>query len=145
MRRQLRLILLVLFVLTIFCLAGYTLTRKYAHADKGIRYAVFLTNGQIYFGNLTEEGQFLTLENAFYPQSNDFLRSDAAKKKITLQRVGSEVYGPKSTIRINRDQIMYYKELREDSKVNKAIKEYIDEKNASSPTPSPDASVAPIQ
>jgi hypothetical protein len=145
MARNIRSILLVILVLLLFCIAGYVLTRKYGDVNNNDRYAVFLTNGQIYFGNLTDRGDFLTLENAFYPQSNDFLRSDTTKKKITLQRVGTEVHGPNTSLYINRDQVMYYEKLREDSKVNEAIKKYIDERNSGSPTPTPETSLAPTQ
>lgn len=86
--------------------------------------AVFLTNGQAYFGKLTEGEDADTLTDVYYisaaPQSPDGATADS-KNNVSLVKLGSEVHGPTDEMRINRSQIMFTETLREDSQVVKAI------------------------
>jgi hypothetical protein len=136
MRQKFQIVIIV-FLLLAFGILGYVLTVKRSDIKETDQYAVFLTNGQIYFGHLSLHRDFIVLKNVFYPQSNDFLRNDGTKKKITLQRLGNELHGPENTIHINKDQIMYFEKLRDDSKVNEAIKKYVDEGSSTPVSPSP--------
>ena len=143
MRRTYRNILLFIFVLFIFGIAGYFVSTRKSHSQKDERYAVFLTSGQIYFGSLVQDHDIYVLRDVFYPQSNDSLRTDGTKKKITLSHVGDEFYGPQSIVYINRDQIMYYEKLRPESKINEAIQKYLNDKSNGTVSPSPSASPSP--
>ncbi len=87
--------------------------------------AVFLTNGQTYFGNLyLGPGDFAQLRDVFYllqtqVQSQDPQRP--APPQISLQRLGGEIHGPRSDMRISKQQILFYEELRPDSALVAAI------------------------
>lgn len=82
------------------------------------RKAVFLTNGQVYFGYMTEENnQYITLEKIYYLKSVE----TANEGKISLVKLGSEVYGPEDSMKINRDHILYYENMRDNSKIAEAI------------------------
>lgn len=88
------------------------------------RYSVFLTNGQVYFGNLSEVGDTsLVLTNIYYLKSETNLQSGEAidQKKISLVRLGSELHGPESKMTISKNQVLFYEKMRSDSKINKAI------------------------
>lgn len=104
---------------------------KLVTGDKpaGDRYqAVFLDNGQVFFGKLKNtDGSYLTLEKAFYTQKQDLPADATAEQKtatsnnVSLVKVGDEVYGPESTMRIKAEQVLFWQDLKSDSKVAKAI------------------------
>ncbi len=89
---------------------------------------VVLSSGQTYFGKLKNtEGTFLTLENVYYSKADE-LPADATEEQraatasnSTLVKMGSEVYGPENTLKLRADQVIFWQNLREDSKVAKAI------------------------
>lgn len=87
--------------------------------------AVFLSNGQTYFGNLyLGPGDFAQLRDVYYllqtqVQSQDPQRP--AQPQISLQRLGGEIHGPTSDMRISKQQILFYEELRPDSALVAAI------------------------
>ena len=93
--------------------------------------AVTLDNGLIYFGNLKNRtSQYVTLENAYFAKSNqDYVKPEDRKKdqeynqpQYLLTKVGdTEIYGPNSTMKINRDHILVIQDLKPDSQVIKTI------------------------
>ena len=54
--------------------------------------------------------------------------------KPVIKKLGQEVYGPKDVVKVNRLNLRYYTELRDDSQVVKAIS--IFEQAAPRPSPS---------
>jgi len=93
--------------------------------------AVTLDNGLIYFGNLKNKtSQYVTLKNAYFAQQNaEWVKPEDRKKdqeynqpQYLLTKVGdTEVYGPDSTMKINRDHILLIQDLKSDSQVIKTI------------------------
>lgn len=96
--------------------------------------AVFLTNGQVYFGKMSKpNGQYVTLRDIYYLQVNQPLQSgdEAAKAaaaqqqpELSLVKLGNELHGPVDEMQINRDQILFYEDLKTDGKVAEAIEAY---------------------
>lgn len=93
--------------------------------------AVFLSSGQVYFGKLTAvDSQYLKLSGVFYIQS----QQDAASEEdqITTQestgmqliKLGEEVHGPEDTMVINRDQMLFFENLKSDGKVTQLIRQH---------------------
>ncbi len=113
--------------------------------------AVFLSNGQTYFGNLyLGPGDFAQLRDVYYllqtqVQSQDPQRP--AQPQISLQRLGGEIHGPKNDMRITKQQILFYEELRPDSALVAAIVQLKLAPPAPPPartaSPSPSASASP--
>lgn len=100
-----------------------------ATQPRGDRYqAVFLDNGQVFFGKLKNtSGQYLRLEGAYYSKTQD-VPADATEEQkaavannVSLAKVGNEVYGPESTVQIRAEQVLFWQDLKTDSKVAKAI------------------------
>lgn len=97
--------------------------------------AVFLTNGQIYFGDLHPyNDEYLRLTTGYYPQAKvtgdaeDTNKASTANANgIQLIRLGDEVYGPENEIFISKKQILHYENLKPDSKVSQLIEQ--NEKN----------------
>lgn len=105
-------------------------------ADAGIdssKYqAVFLTNGQIYFGDLhAYNDEYLRLTTGYYPQAKTTDAENSEKTTsptanasgIQLIRLGDEVYGPENEIFISKKQILHYENLKPDSKVSQLIQQ----------------------
>lgn len=90
--------------------------------------AVFLDNGQVFFGKLKNtSGQYLRLEGAYYSKKQDIPvdateeQKAAVNNNVSLAKVGNEVYGPESTVQIRSEQVLFWQDLKSDSKVSKAI------------------------
>ena len=108
--------------------------------------AVFLVNGQVYFGKLSfSKNQFITLRDIYYlqlaqsPQPENATKNNGEQPQLSLVKLGDELHGPTDEMKINRDQILFIEKLKENSKVVEAIKRYEKEGPAilstASPTP----------
>jgi hypothetical protein len=92
--------------------------------------AVFLDNGQVYFGKLSSRrSSELVLSDVYYLQfkdeSSDFNQQvDSQNPDLTLIKLGNELHGPSDVMKINRDHVMFVEELAEGSKVVSAIKDH---------------------
>jgi hypothetical protein len=103
--------------------------------------AVFLTNGQVYFGKLSDvSDQYMTLKDIYYlqlvPSDLQGQQQQAANSnqqgQLALRKLGKsgELHGPVDVMRINRDQVLYYQEITEEGAVMKAIRQYQANPNA---------------
>lgn len=104
-------------------------------ADQSKYQAVFLSNGQVYFGKVADVNrQTLVLEDIYYLRvSNELqasLESGAAidqsqnADNFSLIKLGSEIHGPEDKMSINLSQVLFIEDLKDDSKVVEAIGEY---------------------
>jgi hypothetical protein len=116
-------------------------------AETGSWHAVFLTNGQVYFGQLDRpEAQYARLTDVYYLQLQQVQQSpttppafdpnsqegeaqvvDAPQPvppRLTMIKFGTELHGPVDFMEINRDHILFWEELRSDSQVVQAIVNY---------------------
>ncbi len=91
--------------------------------------AVFLSDGQVYFGDITEiEEDTLVLENVFYLQVDQDLQAgeENSQQSLSLAKLGAgELHGPEDKMVINRDQVLFWENLKNDSAVVKAIDSYV--------------------
>ncbi len=88
--------------------------------------AVFLTNNQVYFGKLeNKNSQFPVLTDVFYLQITQNLQPSGQQTQpgtdIKLIQLGGELHGPQNAMVLNRDQIIFYENLKSDSQVVTAI------------------------
>jgi hypothetical protein len=133
--RWLRVVFVVrLFSVTILAIAISGLL--YIGKDKEAKYvdtakyqAVFLTNGQVYFGKVAGiTNDYVNLGNIYYLNSQQ--QPDAAAKTTTQQtnfslvKLGCELHGPADQMVINRDQVSFWENLKSDGKVAKAIQQF---------------------
>lgn len=85
--------------------------------------AVFLTNGQVYFGSMQDTGgPFVQLSNVFYLQQD--AEDAATEQDLALVKLGNELHGPEDTMHINRDHILFIEDLKDNSRVVQAIEGY---------------------
>ena len=90
--------------------------------------AVFLTNNQVYFGKLSGLGSgYPTLRDIYYlrvTQNLQPINPNAPQQQLQLVKLGGELHGPEDAMRINRAQILFVEDLKADSQVVNAIKDY---------------------
>jgi hypothetical protein len=131
-------LVLVIVVLAVF---GFLFRDKLFGAEGAVKgaftdgtyKAVFLTNGQVYFGKLDNAGdQYASLSDIYYlqvsptqgSQNADQAVSQQQQQGLTLVKLGQELHGPVDAMKINRDQILFYEDIKEDGRVMQAIREY---------------------
>lgn len=99
--------------------------------QNGAYQAVFLDNGQVYFGKLSRTGsQYHLLEDVYYiqidPGNQDPDSEEAAGSNVNLVKRGEELHGPQNSMRINRDKILFIEDLRDDSAIIQNIQKLKD-------------------
>lgn len=105
--------------------------------------AVFLSNGQVYFGKVSgETSDPVTVKDVFYLRVQRQVQpateegDQQAQPQVQLIKLGNELHGPQDEMRINRDHILFIEDLKDDGRVAKAIKDFKDRGNQT-PSPSP--------
>jgi len=94
-------------------------------------YAVFLSNGQVYFGKVTEStNEFTLLENIYYLQVSNALQQvppseTEQQPQLTLVKLGNELHGPEDYMKVNNSHIVFVEELKNNGKVVEAINQYV--------------------
>jgi hypothetical protein len=94
--------------------------------------AVFLNNGQVYFGKLDNvNSSYFVLDNVYYLQSpSSSTSTTTASSNYTLEKLGvNELHAPEDQMVINRSQVTFWENLKSSGKVVQAIQQY--EKNPS--------------
>ncbi len=92
--------------------------------------AVFLTNGQEYFGKLSASGGWLKLTDIYYLQTSQPLQatdsgtSPDLNQNIQLVKLGSELHGPQDVMYIGRKEVLFWENIKDDSRVVDAINKY---------------------
>ena len=90
--------------------------------------AVFLSNNQVYFGKLSNlNSNFPTLSDIYYLQVTQVLQPKAPNspaQQVNLVKLGGELHGPEDVMKINKDHILFVEDLKADSQVTNAIKDY---------------------
>lgn len=95
--------------------------------------AVFLTNGQVYFGKISDvNATYLKLTDIYYlqQQADQAAAAKDAKQpaanpssqaKLSLAKLGQELHAPEDAMYINKSQVTFWENLKNDGKVAQAI------------------------
>jgi hypothetical protein len=132
---KLKLIAILVGVLVVLAAAFWWMNQQSNIAgqiDKSKYQAVFFTNGQVYFGKLSRiDGDFYKLTDIFYIQEGQKAASDSDNPQATetsqqganpqLIKLGNEIHGPEDAMIINRDQVLFFENLKTDGKVSDVI------------------------
>ena len=91
--------------------------------------AIFLTNGQVYFGKIgTLNSKFISLTHVFYIEnqnSSSTSTTTTTSTNYTLRKLGvSELHAPEDKMVINSEQVSFWENLKDSSQVVTKIKEY---------------------
>ncbi len=100
-------------------------TQPTGSAREGM-YAVFMVNGQAYFGSIAEENDSqIVMTGIYYLQSKVGPKDDVTNPSETsLLKLGSELHAPEDRMEIERSNVLFVEKLKDDGKVAKAIREY---------------------
>lgn len=93
--------------------------------------AVFLENEQVYFGKITKiDRSYIKLTEVYYLKSSQALQGQRQEQQVpsssslTLVRLGDELPGSLPAMLINKSKVIFIEELKPDSSVIKAIKDF---------------------
>jgi hypothetical protein len=91
--------------------------------------ALFLTNGQVYFGHLSKvDSGYVKLSDIYYLQVQQQVQpkdnSQAQQPQISLAKLGGELHGPEDVMYVQHDQVLFWENLKDDGKVVQAIKQF---------------------
>ena len=135
--------ILVIVIIIVVILVGLFLVSKYTswnilNVDKNSSdikttgwQAVFLSNGQVYFGRITKQNEkVLVLADIYYLQVSQQIQpteaEQEAQQNLSLVKLGNELHGPTDEMFINMNHVLFTEELKADSRVVDAIKRYLE-------------------
>lgn len=106
-------------------LAAYFILPKGERINTNGYQVVYMATGQAYFGQLQNTGgEYLRLKTPYSAQ--DVSASDSengdTQSSTTLIKVSQQQYGPEDMMSLKSDQVLFWQNLRDDSKVVQAIK-----------------------
>lgn len=92
--------------------------------------AVFLTNDQVYFGNITNANNGrMVLENVYYLQVNQQIQPEQGsaqndqQPEVSLAKLGNELHAPEDRMFISSDKVVFWENLKPDGQVAQAIRQ----------------------
>ncbi len=99
--------------------------RQLPHSAESFQ-AVFLDNGQVYFGVLKSVNQdFFSLTDIYYLRAGTLQRAAPREEglpELDLVKLGAELHAPRDEMLINKAHILFYEDIREDGEVMKLIR-----------------------
>ena len=118
------LLLGLLLIWKLWAIAGIPPFNSFPRIDKNKWQAVFLNNGQVYFGHLKNlKRDYVSLENIYYLKvAQPAQPSPQNPQQINLVKLGDELHGPEDILYIPKSQISFWENLRENSPVVSVIK-----------------------
>lgn len=98
--------------------------------QKGKFQAVFLNGGQVYFGKIqTLSDKSISMDNIYYLRVNQTVQPNQttsnSSNDVSLVKLGCELHGPQDRMVINREQVVFWENLKDDGQVAKAVAEYV--------------------
>lgn len=137
-RRRRKLLLKIVIIVVIIgaiatgaCLYGRSGSLS-SQIDGGKYQALFLTNGQVYFGKLKAlNNDYFELTSIFYLQSastdtsNPQKTADSSTDNVNLIKLGSEVHGPEDEMVVSKQQVLFFENLKADGRVSASIDQYL--------------------
>ena len=120
----------ILAVALLFSLVFSKDTKESKYVDKSKLQAVFLNGGQVYFGHIgTLSPSYVSMSNIYYLRVNQQVQPNQStttnSNDISLVKLGCELHGPVDQMVINRDQVLFWENLKTDGQVAKAVDSYV--------------------
>lgn len=122
---------LAVAILLIAAIASFMFSSKPKSQDSIVKsselQAVFLTNGQVYFGNISDlNSSYISLKNVYYLQNNtdQTSKNAPANQNVSLVKLGCELHAPQDQMIINTDQVTFWENLKSDGQVAQAVAKY---------------------
>jgi hypothetical protein len=114
-------------------LKGFKTVSADSAINKKAYQALFLTNGQVYFGHLSQvQDNYVKLKDIYYLQVQQTVQpkdssaaNAAANQSVSLAKLGNELHGPEDVMYVSHDQVLFWENLKDSGKVAQAIKSYL--------------------
>lgn len=91
--------------------------------------AVFLDNGQVYFGRINSiNSNYIDLISIYYLNVDESVQpagETETQQNISLKKLGCELHGPSDRMVVNREHVIFWENLRSEGKVTEAITDWI--------------------
>jgi hypothetical protein len=125
--------MVLLFSATILIVALATLmyfggSKEGDYVDKTKQQAVFLASGQVYFSKVkTINDKYMVLNDIYYLNVNQQVQPDQkdsnkqAPSSVSLVKLGCELHGPIDQMIVNREQVTFWENLKDDGQVAQAV------------------------
>jgi hypothetical protein len=100
---------------------------EFKFVDSSKYQAVFLSNGQVYFGNVDSlNDKYVHMTNIYYlTQADSSTDSNSKSSNYSLVKLGcQQIHDPYDAMTISRDQVTFWENLQNDGKVVKSIKQF---------------------
>jgi len=128
-------VLVVMLVITSVIASVYLITRLVASTSNGGAVkskqfqALFLTNGQVYFGHLSDVNDgYVKLTDIYYLQVQQQVQpgqsSSSSNPNVSLAKLGNELHGPEDVMYVAQSQVLFWENLKNSGKVVQAINTY---------------------
>ena len=123
--------ILVVALVWLVVLGGPAKESNYVDDDR--MQAVFLNGGQVYFGRIKDlNDKYMRLEDIYYLRVNQQVQpregdAQPTQNEISLVKLGCELHGPEDEMLLNREQVIFWENLKDDGQVADAVKRYQDE------------------
>lgn len=122
-----------ILVVSLLVLLYFGGVKEQNYVNKNQEQAVFLTNGQVYFGKVkTVNKEFIDLQQIYYLNVNQQVQpnqsnnaSSNSNQSVSLVKLGCELHGPTDRMIINRTQVTFWENLKGDGQVSKAIAQWV--------------------
>lgn len=130
------LVLVILLAISFVAVLGLNAFKGSAESlvKKDQYQAVFLDNGQVYFGKLDDvNNEYLKLTDIYYLQVNQQVQPEQVEAgqqapqtqpQISLAKLGNELHGPEDVMFILRAKVTFWENLKNDGQVVKAISDF---------------------
>ena len=127
-------ILLIMVVAGVFLYRAWVATPQLpGDLSSDAKKAVFLTNGQVYFGDVEVANKdFLLIKNPYYLKTQTVLQEPVEegqkaepRQQLALTPLGApglQIHGPERAMYVRWDQVAYIENMTEDSTVVKTMK-----------------------
>lgn len=118
----------ILIVAILTSLVFSTNKNESKYIDRSKLQAIFLNNGQVYFGNIDTLNQsYAKLNNVYYLRVNQQVQpgEQAKQNDVSLAKLGCELHGPQDQMIINRSEVTFWENLKDDGQVAKAVAEFV--------------------
>lgn len=129
----LRILSVVLLLGIAILLVGITLVFTRVGGDNESKFvdsskyqAVFLNNGQVYFGNIQDlNNEYVRLTNVYYLTQSNGSSSTTSNNSYSLVKLGcQQIHDPLDEMIVNRSEVTFWENLNGNGKVVSSIKQF---------------------
>lgn len=107
-------ILVIIIVVLVLILGGIVAWQTWFAGPS--YYAVYLRTGDLYFGELTRFPSF-GLKHVYMLQVN----AQNGQNPVSIQKFTNVFWGPEDSVKLNRDEVVWYTKLKPESQLVKLI------------------------